>query len=94
MLKNNYLSKFTELLCYKANWYGKTVIKVGILFPSSQLCSECGYKNAEVKNLNVRKWTCHKCQTNHDRDLNVSISILNEGLRIVLQRTVGATGIA
>lgn len=103
MLKNNYLSKslsdasfskFAELLIYKANWYGKTVIKVGRLFASSQLCSSCGYKNAKVKNLSVRKWTCPKCQIKHDRDLNASINILNEGLRIALQRTVGATGIA
>lgn len=103
MLKNKYLSKsisdasfskFVELLSYKVDWYDKTLIKIGKFFPSSQLCSSCGYKNTKVKNLSIRKWICPKCQANHDRDLNASINILNEGLRIALQTTVGATGIA
>ena len=75
-------SKFVEFLAYKCSWYGKELVKIDKFFPSSQTCSCCGYKNPKVKNLEIRKWTCPNCQTDHDRDVNAAKNILNEGLRI------------
>ena len=72
--------KFFNMLEYKANWYGNQIIKVPTMYPSSQTCSCCGYKNPLVKNLAVRKWECPNCHTKHDRDTNASINILNKGL--------------
>ena len=74
--------KFFNMLEYKANWYGNQIIKVPTMYPSSQTCSCCGYKNPLVKNLAVRKWECPNCRTKHDRDTNASINILNKGLSI------------
>lgn len=75
-------SRFVELLAYKCSWYEKQLIKIDTFFPSSQTCSCCGFKNPEVKNLEIRNWTCPNCQTTHDRDINAAKNILNEGLRI------------
>ena len=92
MMKNHRLSKsfqdaslyeFIRQLEYKAKWYGKTISKIDRFYPSSQLCSNCGYKNIEVENLNIREWTCANCDTHHDRDINSAMNILNEGLRVL-----------
>lgn len=77
------LCEFVRQLEYKAEWYGKTISKVGRFYPSSQLCSNCGYKNRAVKNLKIREWTCTECGTYHDRDVNSAINILNEGIRLL-----------
>lgn len=89
MLRNHKLSKsisdvswsnFVTKLQYKADWYGKEVIKIDKWYPSSQICSSCG-ANSGKKTLNIRTWTC-KCGVKHDRDINASKNIKNEGLRV------------
>lgn len=52
-------------LQYKADWYGREIIKIGQFFPSSQICSECGYKGSK-KSLKIREWICFICHTHHD----------------------------
>ena len=59
-------SRFVSMLIYKADWYGRKVIKVPSTYPSSQLCHACGYKNSLTKDLAIRKWTCPKCGSTKD----------------------------
>ena len=73
---------FIRILEYVASRYGTTLVKVDKWYPSSQLCSHCGFKNPAVKNLRIRKWICPECGEVHDRDRNAAQNILREGLRI------------
>ena len=75
--------QFKTLLTYKAEWYGRDLIKVDTYYPSSQLCWKCHNKDTKVKDLTVRRWTCPNCGKVHDRDKNASRNILTEGLRIL-----------
>lgn len=75
-------SKFFDMLEYKATWYGNDIIRIPTMYPSSQTCSCCGYKNPLVKNLAVRNWECPECHTKHNRDTNAGINILSKGLHL------------
>lgn len=94
MIQNKELSRsiadvswfdFISKLKYKADWNGRIVVQIDQFFPSSQLCSHCGHNDGK-KSLDIRDWVCSSCGTHHDRDINASINILNEGLRIVNEK--------
>ena len=75
-------SAFVRMLEYKAAKHGRTFTRVDRAFPSSQVCSGCGFRDGP-KPLHVRQWTCGACGTVHDRDHNAARNILVEGRRIV-----------
>lgn len=74
---------FTTMLDYKMTERGKHLQKIDRWFPSSQTCNICGCVNEDVKNLNIRKWTCPHCGTEHNRDVNAALNIKREGLRLL-----------
>ncbi len=90
MVKNHKLARvisdanwgeLVQQLSYKAEWYGRDLIKIDRWFPSSKRCSSCGHV-AEKMALNIREWDCPECNAHHDRDVNASINILAAGLAV------------
>jgi len=97
MVKNRKLAKsisdaswaaFVQFCEYKGAWYGCKIEKVGVFFPSSQLCNDCGERHPKLT-LATREWVCTGCGTIHLRDVNAAKNILKE----VKRNTVGTTGI-
>jgi len=85
MLKNHCLAKaisevswsmFRTMLEYKSKWNGRDLVIAPSNYASSQLCSDCGYKNPQVKNLGLRNWTCPECRAVHERDINAAKNLL------------------
>jgi putative transposase len=74
------------ILNYKAKRNGIELIKADRFYASSQICSVCGYKNEEVKDLNTRRWVCPECGREHDRDINAAINLANY---VLIQEKVG-----
>ena len=73
---------FLNYLSYKLDWQNKKLVKVDRYFPSSQLCSVCGFRKEDLA-LSQRSWTCPSCGIKHNRDINASINIKKEGMRLV-----------
>lgn len=85
MLKNKHLAKsiqsaswgeFIRQIQYKSEIFGKNVLFIGQFDPSSKLCHCCGYLKKDLT-LSDRDWTCPRCGTHHDRDVNAAINIRN-----------------
>ena len=80
------LYSLVEKIRYKCEWHDKIFIQVSRWFASSKTCHHCGHYNKDLKY--EKEWTCPKCKKHHDRDINASKNILNEGLRILQEKTM------
>ena len=75
-------STLRSLIEWKCKIKGKIYYKINTYYPSSQICSYCGYKNSKLKDLSIREYDCPKCGSHNDRDINASLNILFEGLKL------------
>lgn len=75
------LGEFRQMLEYKAKWHGRQVVAVPQSYPSSQICSACGYRHEKLGSQEY--WACPHCGTRHNRDKNAAINIRREGLAIL-----------
>ena len=76
------VSTLRSLIEWKCKIKGKIYYKINTYYPSSQICSYCGYKNSKLKDLSIREYNCPKCGSHNDRDINASLNILLEGLKL------------
>ena len=75
-------SKLCSLIEWKSKIKGKYYYKINTYYPSSQICCHCGYKNSKLKDLSIREYNCPRCGSHNDRDINASLNILIEGLKL------------
>jgi putative transposase len=73
--------EFVRQLEYKANWYGRTLVKIDKWYPSSKRCSACGHVLGSLS-LDTRRWACPECGCVHDRDVNAAKNVLAAGLAV------------
>jgi putative transposase len=90
MVQNHRLSKaisdvgwgeFVRQLDYKAQWYGRTLVKIDKFYPSSKRCHHCGHV-LDSLSLDIRHWVCPECQIAHERDINAAQNVLAAGLAV------------
>ena len=79
------ISTLRSLIEWKCKIKGKIYYKINTYYPSSQICSYCGYKNSKLKDLSIREYDCPKCGSHNDRDINASLNIMFEGLKLHYQ---------
>ncbi|MHA2047249.1 MAG: RNA-guided endonuclease InsQ/TnpB family protein [Candidatus Thorarchaeota archaeon] len=84
MLKNRRLAlaisdagfnEFRRQLEYKCKWYGSELVVVSRTFPSSKMCSRCGYRKKKLS-LSEREYHCEECGLRIDRDLNAALNLV------------------
>ena len=85
-------------LAYKAEWYGRTFVKIDRFYPSSKRCSGCG-SIVDKLPVSIRAWTCPTCDAVHDRDHNAAKNIVAAGQAVLAcgsgvrpKRTAGREG--
>ena len=84
---NACIREIVNKLEYKCKWNFKNLIKINTHYPSSKICSHCGYRN-EINDLSIRNFLCINCNNTNDRDINASINILDEGIRIAINNNL------
>ena len=75
-------ANFAEInrqLQYKAEWYGRECVVVPQNAPTTQVCSNCGYKNKIIIKDLKPEWTCPECGAVHDRKYNAAVNIMTAG---------------
>ncbi len=77
---NSTISDIIRRLKYKCKWLNKKLIQVNRYYASSRICSRCGNKNEEMKDIKMREYKCPRCGIEIERDLNASINIMYEGM--------------
>lgn len=94
MLRNHCLAKAVQDSClselvrqvkYKSEWYGRQLVQVSRWFPSSKTCNNCGHIKQDLT-LGDREWECPRCHVKHDRDLNASKNIYQQGCNLLNRR--------
>lgn len=85
---DNGYAMFLTFLEYKLVQKGGVLIRVDRFYPSSQLCSGCGYKDPSMKDLKKRTYVCPACGMILDRDHNAARNVDGEGMRLLLEGAV------
>ena len=78
-------SEIIRQLQYKTKYKSKEFYQINTYYPSSQICSRCSTQDKRYKDLARREYICTKCNQKLDRDLNASINIMFEGLKLYMK---------
>jgi len=82
---NATFGEIIRILNYKCKWNNKELISVSPYYASSQICSHCGLKDTSMKDLNKREYHCKECGNKIDRDINASLNLIYEGIKLLIK---------